>query len=128
MLQEKIHTSDYILYQLDIRISKDINNSVNKILGIESNVAVQPGWTYEFRSDEKGKEHIDFVDYFLSMLEGKYDELNQIGIKRSNIYVWYICYSDSKYDMKFTPEQMYKLGKEGISLLISCYNADNEIY
>ncbi|MDR2149132.1 MAG: hypothetical protein LBE91_22050 [Tannerella sp.] len=126
LLKQDTELKNYVLYQLEICVKEQFYKEVSLILGYAP-TPTSKSWLVEFRSNEKGKENVDFVDYFLSILDGKYDELKQIGINRYDIFIWYVYYSAGHCNMEFSPEQMYKLGKEGISLLVSCYDADNEI-
>jgi hypothetical protein len=105
-------------YSLQIDVPCDKFELVDKILGVKQNCP--PFWTLQFIIDDD--YYIPFVDCFLSILKGKYEQLEEIGVKRDNITVWYVYYYDAQCNMEFSPEDMYNLGKEGIALCISCYD------
>jgi hypothetical protein len=106
-------------YSLRIYVSDDKFEIVDEILGIKSNNP--PFWEFQ-RVEKDEDEYIPFVDYFLSILDGKFEHLKEIGIERNDITIWFIYAYDAQCNMEFLPEQMYKLGKEGIRLCISCYD------
>ena len=106
-------------YSLQIDVPNDKFEIVDRILGVKSNCP--PFW--ELRLEEKEEdEHISFIGYFLSVLEGKYEQLEEIGVRRDNISIWMVYYYDSQCNMEFSPQDMYNLGREGIVLCISCYD------
>jgi hypothetical protein len=108
-------------YSLRIGVSEENFHKVGKILGIETNQEVTDWWTLEYIEKEEDK-YIPFIDRFLAILEGKYDRLEEIGVKREDISVWFIYCYDGQCNMEFDPQDMYNLGKEGIKLCISCYD------
>ena len=106
-------------YSLRINVPDEKFEIVDRILGVKSNNP--PFW--ELQLVEKDEyEYIPFVDYFLSILEGKYDQLKEIGITRNDITIWFVYYYDGQCNMEFSPQDMYNLGKEGITFCISCYD------
>jgi len=106
-------------YSLRIYVPDDKHDLVDRILGVKSNCP--PFWELQLIENEEDK-YIPFVGYFLSILEGKYSQLEEIGIKREDISVWFVYYYDSQCNMEFSPKDMYDLGKEGITFCISCYD------
>ena len=106
-------------YKLWIDISEEKVEVVDKILGVKSNNP--PSWELLLIEKEKD-EYIPFIDYFLSILDGKYEQLEEIGITRDSISVWITYCYDSQCNMEFLPKDMYNLGKEGITLCVSCYD------
>jgi hypothetical protein len=106
-------------YALWIDVSEEKVEVVDNILGVKSNTP--PSWELKL-IEKEDDEYIPFIDYFLSILEGKYDQLEEIGVTRGDITVWFVYYYDSQCNMEFSPKDMYNLGKEGIGLCISCYD------
>jgi hypothetical protein len=106
-------------YSLRIDVPDEKFEIVDRILGVKSNCP--PFWELQLVQEEDN-EYIPFIDYFLSILEGKYDQLEKIGIRRDNISVWFVYYYNSQCNMEFSPKDMYNLGKEGIVFCISCYD------
>ena len=98
--------------------SNDINKITN-ILGVISSSDDQ--WEYELVIGEND-DYIDFINYFLDILDGKYYQLEEIGIHRNNITIWMIYEYNNQCNMEFFPEDMKRLGSNGISFCISCYD------
>jgi hypothetical protein len=107
-------------YSLQIDVPRDKFELVDKILGVKQNCP--PFWTLQFIIKNDDDYNFPFVDYFLSILKGKYKQLEKIGVTRDNISVWYVYYYDALCNMKFSPKDLYNLGKEGIVFCISCYD------
>ncbi len=63
------------------------------------------------------------VKYYLSVLEGKYEALEDIGVSRNDISIWKLYAYDGQCNMEFLPEDMYSIGKERVSLCVSCWEA-----
>ncbi len=108
-----------LYYNLQIDVLSDKYIKINDILGVESN-SPHTGWEFSLTQREED-EYINFIDYFLSMLNGKYEQLEAIGITRDNISVWMLYEYEGQCNMEFSPTDMYNLGKEGITFCISCW-------
>lgn len=67
--------------------------------------------------------YVDFVNEFLNLLQGKYDALLEMGIKRDDIEIWILYKYDKQCNLKFSPKQMQRLGENGITLCISCWES-----
>ncbi len=60
-------------------------------------------------------------DNFLNLLSGKYDALKKIGSNRDHISIWrYYTYAQ-ECSLEISPEQMKKMGDQGVTLCISCW-------
>ena len=68
------------------------------------------------------QEPTNYIKYFLSLLDGKYNQLEEIGVERDSITIWYLYAYDGQCNMEFSPQDMYALGKEGIVLCVSCWD------
>lgn len=106
-------------FSLEILANSEQVDKITQILSVEPNYP-QVAWGYKLIV--KDNVYINFIDYFLSLLEGKYDELQHIGINKENISFWMIYEYEEQCNMEFTPNDMKKLGDNGITLCISCYN------
>jgi len=118
-----------LYYSLRIWVKEENYHKIDKILGVKSNHDYSNWWILEYINREKD-EYIPYIEKFLSILDGKYEQLAEIGIQRNDISIWELYAYDSQCNMEFSPEQMYALGKEGIALCVSCwdehdYNVDN---
>jgi hypothetical protein len=107
-------------YSLQIDAPEDQYDEIDIILGVKSNFALSAGWGIEL-VEKKEDESVFFIKYFLSILEGKYEKLEKIGITRDNISLWMLYEYEGQCNMEFSPKDMYNLGKEGIVLCISCW-------
>ena len=109
-----------LFYSLRINAKQEQSAKITTILGIEPNYP-QVGWGYKIIV--KYGEYFNFIDYFTSMLSGKYEKLEDIGITRDKISIWMIYEYEEQCNMEFTPEDLKKLGDNGINLCVSCYEA-----
>jgi hypothetical protein len=108
-------------YKLQIFIdNEDKYLIINNILGIKSNSSPSCIWDITITNGDED-EYIPFIDYFLSILEGKYEQLANIGVTRENISIWLLYKYDGQCNMEFSPKDMKRLGEEGITLCISCW-------
>lgn len=113
-------------YRLEIRTEEsDLKEKLNSILGLKPNVLGDTFWVYE----KESYLECDFISYSLSLLNGKYDELNDIGIDRSMITIWILYeYDNDIGSLYFSPEQLNGLGEEKINLCISCWDKCNPTF
>lgn len=107
-------------FSLRIMATDEQSAKISHVLERASN-DVSGGWTIDI--DVNG-EYVDFINYFLEILDGKYEKLQEIGIERNNISIWMIYGYDQQCNMEFHPENLKKLGDNGIVLCVSCYQVD----
>lgn len=93
--------------------------NVNKIIGIESSCSGPYMWEHEMKDDDS----VYFIDYFLSLLDGKYEKLESIGVLREYIDIWMYYVYDDQCNLEFPPAEMKKLGDNGITLCVSCWDS-----
>lgn len=93
-------------------------DEISNILGVKSNLE-NVHWGYKLHVDNHG--YANFIDIFLKVLNGKYDALEKIGIERDDISIWVIYEYEGQCNLEFSPLEMKKLGENGITLCISCY-------
>uniref|UniRef100_B8HTQ1 DUF4279 domain-containing protein n=1 Tax=Cyanothece sp. (strain PCC 7425 / ATCC 29141) TaxID=395961 RepID=B8HTQ1_CYAP4 len=108
------------IYFLQIACDEDQHESISAILNTQSTNSRLNSWELRLVEQETDPP-IYFIDYFLNLLEGKYDELSRIGIERRYISVWMYYEYDNQCNIEFAPEDMKRLGEEGITLCISCW-------
>ncbi|MET4073692.1 hypothetical protein [Hymenobacter sp. UYCo722] len=77
-------------------------------------------WTYQVVTGSND-EYFDFINVFLDILEGKYDELAQLGVLRNDIQFWLNYEYHGQCNLEYPPQQMQRLGKNGVTLCISCF-------
>lgn len=107
-------------FSLRIFATPEQANKITNILGIEPNYP-QVAWGHKLKI--KDDEYTNFIEYYLNVLEGKYDKLQEIGIYRDDISVWMIYEYEEQCNMEFEPSDMKKLGDNGITFCVSCYEA-----
>ena len=117
MIEEDFDTH----YSLRIWVDEQNSHKIDEILGVKTNQRLPTWWELVYTLQDEN-EYLPFVDYFLDLLDGKYEQLKEIGVHRDAISVWYTYCYDSQCNMEFSSKEMYRLGKEGIGLCITCYN------
>jgi len=107
-------------YYFSLRIDSkpEQNDEISNILGVKSNFENVP-WGYKLNIENHG--YANFIDTFLKVLSGNYDALEKIGIERDDISIWVIYEYEGQCNFEFSPLEMKKLGENGITLCISCY-------
>ena len=109
-------------YILSIDCSKSNLESVDRIL--ENTSDKKNGHTWELcLVEEESDPFINFINVFLDILAGKYDDLAQVGVERDNITIWRYYEYDRECNLEISPAKMKKLGEQGISLCISCWQS-----
>ena len=79
-------------------------------------------WTYSKEENENDEgPYFDFINRFLDLLEPRFEQLEKLGIKRSDISFWYLYEYDQQCGMEFHPQEMKRLGESGITLCIDCW-------
>lgn len=106
-----------------LRIQPDdeiITNKISDILNIKPSRILNRTWELEIVEEETDPP-IDFVKYFVNILEEKSITLKKLGINKDTITVWMYYEYDEQCNLEIRPEQMEKLSKMGIPLCISCW-------
>ena len=115
------------MYYYSLRISitniKQIE-AVNSILRIKSNYP-EAGWGLEIVKDDN-ELGLNFIDYFLSIIEGKSSQLKNINITDDDISIWVLYEYQDQCNLEFTSTDLKKIGNAGVSLCISCWERVNE--
>ena len=110
------------MYYYSLRISitniKQIE-AVNSILRIKSNYP-EVGWGLEIvKEDNESK--FNFINYFLSIIEGKNSQLRNININNNDISIWVLYEYQDQCNLEFTSTDLKRIGAAGVSLCISCW-------
>jgi hypothetical protein len=108
-------------------------HAISAILGVQSNW-ISRDWCFaiirDYDNDDMDEtceyQHFDdipsFIDRFIDLLEGKYEQLAKVDIQRSDIIFWQYYAYDSQCNLEFTPKQLKKLGDNEIRLCVSCWD------
>ena len=106
--------------QIDVETYAEVL-SIDKILGVEHNTSNY----WEFRIEEN-LERIDYINLFLNILEERYEALEQIGVTRDMISIWRYYVYDEQCNFEFSPIDLKRLGDNGITLCLSCWDSGEE--
>lgn len=120
----------YDSLQINFTPSNETYDSITKIIGVKPTDKdfknkIPNTWTYQV-IEEQNDPFYDFINKFLDLLEYKYDKLAEIRIKRSDISIWYLYEYDQQCNMEFDPTRLKRLGENGITLCISCWDSGQE--
>ena len=119
-------------YRLLIQFEPSLNTFVQltNILGVNPAEAAEltdenipSSWTYEVNNNDPDL-YFDFISHFLDLLKPNFPALEALDIKRSDISVWMLYAYDQQCNMEFNPGQMKRLGEQGTTLCISCWQND----
>lgn len=114
-------------YRLDISSDSKTYPLISEILGVtplefDTTSENYNLWCYGVEENEEDETpYLDFINLFLDILEPKFTELQNIGIQREDITIWKIYVYDMQCAMEFTPQEMKRLGENGITLCIDCF-------
>lgn len=117
-----------IIYSLQIYNSNKLYSKINSILGVQNNKKshkLNLNWIYELIHDENLPtiKESNIIEHFLNILKNKYHILESINIRREDISIWMIYEYDDQCNLEFNPEILERIGRNGISLCISCYQS-----
>lgn len=120
----------YDKLQINFEPSVEIFNKLTTILDVKptkkdfSNFPndIPSTWTYEV-IETKTDKYFDFINIFLDILETKYLELEKLNIKQNDITFWMFYEYDQQCNMEFDPIRLKRLGDNGITLCISCWDS-----
>lgn len=115
-----------LYYSLRISAPDEQYAAIDAILNVKSNFPISSGWGVGVTIGDDDP-YISFINVFLDILEGKYDELNKIGVTRDHISIWKLYEYENQCNMEFMPKDMYRMGKEGIAFCVSCWEEESDI-
>lgn len=97
---------------------------INSVLSI-SPTSVDSAWEYSI--DDTSDLYSSAVSFISKLLTGKMEFLEDIGITRDDISIWFLYEYEGECNMEFNPEDLKKVGDLGISLCISCWEKNSTI-
>jgi hypothetical protein len=132
---EETRNSKMKFYNLYIHFenSSDTYNAVTGILGVKptDNTPskftrnLHETWSYQITERDDDKAY-DFIPEFLDIIEPHFRELAELGIKRSDIFIWLVYEYQHQCALGFGPEEPKRLGESGIALNIDCFDTTNK--
>lgn len=105
-------------YSLRIKTEKDNYEIINEVLGIKP-TSIKSYW--ELSINEDSEKYYFAIPYFMDILENKIIELKKIKINCNDISIWYFYEYDGQCNMEFPPNNLKRIGENGITLCISCW-------
>ena len=105
-------------WSLKINCEDSLKDSVSVILGVKPNIKY--GWELE-KIEEEEDPYVNYIEYFLDLLEFNYEKLSLIGVEKSDISIWLLYEYDQQCNMEFLPQNTLRLGENGIVLCVSCW-------
>ena len=116
------------IIELCIIHERDQPWSIQKILGInEPYILDTPNFWSLKKLHEAEKPYVDYISYFLDILENKYHDLSKVGIRRQDISINLTYQYEGYCNLEFRPEVLERLGKNGISLSLTCQQAATNV-
>lgn len=115
------------IYSLRINIENVTNgNEISSILDVVESKIDKCYWELE-KIENEIDPYIDYIGFFLDLLENKLDALEIIGVKKEDITIWLLYEYDDQCNLEFTPNQMKRIGDNGITFCISCWETGGYI-
>lgn len=107
--------------KIDLKNVKDMMGVLNT-LKIKPTYFDENKWELEL-IERENDTYIDFINYFMDILEGNFETIEKYGIDRGDISIWVYYEYDEQCNLEILPSQMEKIGQNGISLCISCWQS-----
>ncbi|MCB9233233.1 MAG: hypothetical protein H6581_16370 [Bacteroidia bacterium] len=107
--------------------SWDTYNSITRLLGRTPNDwikskferAEEPSfWWLQLKEED---QDLNLIHEFLDLLEPNLNSLEKLGIKKSDILIWLVYEYQHQCAMEFKPDEMERMGKNGITLNVDCH-------
>lgn len=108
------------IYCLRIDCVKIEPVAVSAILGVDCTKCIGRVWNYEIIEDEQDS-HVDFVGKLLSIIDGKFKKLQEVGVDLGSISLWMYYEYDQQCNMEFSPSDLKRIGDSGLTFCISCW-------
>lgn len=112
------------MMELSIIHEENLEISIEELLGIEEPYVLKSSnfWMLK-KVREAGEPFIDYLSYFLDLLDDNYEKLSQAGIKRRDIQINWTHQYEGTCNLELRPELLQRMGKNGIGLNLSCRQA-----
>jgi hypothetical protein len=108
-------------FSLKINTNELSRENLESIIGLKSNTEFST-WEYEFEYNRESDEYINFIQYFMDVVEDKLPILDSLGVKREEITIWMLFAYEFQCNMEFDSDDLLRLGRNGIKLCITCYD------
>lgn len=115
--QDSMPTDEVSLVMMhEAKLANDLGN----VLGLKDGIGLQKRhfWTYRQQRYDR-QPYVDYMSYYLDVLEGKYPDLATLGIDRKDIILQWLHRYEGRCHMEFRPDVLERLGKNGIGLSLT---------
>lgn len=109
------------LYQL--RIASGDPFEIARVVNMPSQGDDDVCWVIEVAEADDDPPY-DYVNEFIGIVEGRYEELQAIGVSRADVSVWVLYEYEQQCNIELRPADMEKLGKNGVTWCLSCWEQD----
>ncbi|MEM6800605.1 MAG: hypothetical protein AAF696_04325 [Bacteroidota bacterium] len=112
------------MMELSIIHEEGLEIEIEEILGIQEPYILKSNnfWVLK-KVREESEPFVDYLGYFLDLLEDNYEALSSIGIQRRDIQINWTHQYEGSCNLELRPEILKRLGKNGIGLNLSCRQA-----
>ncbi|MFY1047284.1 hypothetical protein [Chryseobacterium sp. GP-SGM7] len=109
-----------ITYQIRIDLKNNTANfkQVTKHLNVQPLSKFSDVWIYEINESEKA---LNFVDYFIKILNPHFETLKTLNIHRNHISFWILYEYQNQCNLELPAKTLKLLGDSEIDLCISCW-------
>lgn len=108
-------------------------NEISKLLGVNP-TAYGPSkfndnpfdlWTYIIEVADEDP-YYGFINKFLDLIEPKFPDLEELGVTKDKIVFLLLYEYYGQCGMEYHPQEMKRLGENGIVLCIDCWQREDE--
>ena len=111
-------------YSIRIECDQGDHSTIDTILGVSSTKQFDNQWVYEV-VEKQDDAPTNFIEAFIEILKGNFEQLEGIGISRERISIWMLYEYDSQCNFELLPKDLFLLGENKISLCVSCWESSN---
>ncbi len=104
-------------YSIRIMADEAIFNQIDSLLQVQRNNKSKL-WMYEIIT-KNSDSYFNFIDHFSDIIENKIGDLAKLNVKSECISFWLISECQDQCNFEFSPSQMERLSKLGITLCLS---------
>lgn len=112
--------SDIYCLKIEVNLPSQMK-LIDMILDVEHDVEEPDTWVLTMEYDETfGDLPVFYIHNFISLLRGKFGDLDKIGIRRDMISIWRCVSGPEEVFMEYWPEEMQMMASEGIKFRQLC--------
>ena len=108
-----------IKYVLKIS-TKSLNAKIVNSAIKQNPTSINPYWELEI--NEQSAYFTNAINYLIDTIEQSKEDLKQDGIKNEDFSIWVYFVYKEQCNLEFNPSELIRLGKNRISLCVSCWH------